>query len=111
MTKSTYRFVVLILIIVLCQGVRVSAQPNVLLIIADDLGVDYANGYQDNPIKPNTPNLDAMKANGLTFENAWSAPVCTPTRAAIMSGKYGSKSGVLGLADNFDTTNISIFSR
>ena len=85
------------------------AQPNILLIIADDLGVDFSNGYQDNQLKPFTPNLDALQRSGVTFKNAWAAPVCTPTRAAIMSGKYGSKTGVLGLPGNLDPENTSIF--
>ncbi len=83
--------------------------PNILLIIADDLGVDALKGYQDNPIQPNTPVLDNLRANGLTFDNAWSAPACTPTRAAIMSGKFGIKNGVRGVPGNLDTIHTSIF--
>jgi len=58
---------------------------------------------------PNTPNLDALRASGITFKNAWAAPVCTPTRATIMSGKYGIKTGVLGVPGNLETTHTSIF--
>jgi len=68
-------------------------QPNILLIISDDLGVDYTNGYQSSPLLPITPNLDALRAQGITFDNVWAAPQCTPTRAAIMSGKHGIKTG------------------
>ena len=85
------------------------AKPNILLIIADDLGVDASNGYQDSDILPNTPNLDALRADGLTFKNAWAAPKCTPTRANIMSGKYGIKTGVTGTPGNLETTHTSIF--
>ena len=85
-------------------------QPNILLIIADDLGVDASNGYQDSDILPNTPNLDALRASGLTFMNAWAAPKCTPTRANIMSGKYGVKTGVTGTPGNLDAaSHTSIF--
>ena len=59
--------------------------PNILVILADDLGVDYTNGYQTNTTMPQTPNIDAMRSNGLTFKNAWATPRCTPTRAALMS--------------------------
>lgn len=83
--------------------------PNILLIIADDLGVDATNGYHSSSLLPNTPTLDSLRANGLTFKNTWAAPKCTPSRAAIMSGKYGSKTGVLASPGNLDLTHTSIF--
>ena len=82
---------------------------NVLLIIGDDLGVDALNGYELGDIAPYTPHLDSLRESGLNFTNAWSSPVCTPTRAGIMSGKYGSKTGVKTAPGNLDTTHISIF--
>lgn len=84
-------------------------QPNVLLIIADDLGVDASNGYQESARLPNTPNLDALRSAGITFKNAWASPVCAPTRANIMSGKYGIKTGVLEVPGVLETTHTSIF--
>lgn len=83
--------------------------PNILLVIADDLGVDYSNGYHDGNLMPTTPTLDSLRATGITFENAFAAPKCTPTRAAIMSGKYGVKTGVLGTPGHLDTAHTSIF--
>jgi len=85
--------------------------PNVLLIIADDLGIDVTNGYQQNARMPNTPNLDALRENGLTFTNTWAAPQCTPTRASIMSGKYGIKTGVMRPPGNLDLDHQSLFSK
>ncbi|HIA37193.1 MAG TPA: sulfatase, partial [Flavobacteriales bacterium] len=83
------------LILVIASGLFVRAQsPNILLIIADDLGVDALNGYNLGSINPTTPHLDSLRNNGLTFTNVWSSPVCSPTRAGIMSGKYGIKNGV-----------------
>ncbi|MCB1406867.1 MAG: sulfatase-like hydrolase/transferase [Rhodobacteraceae bacterium] len=68
--------------------------PNVLLIVADDMGIDasrcYALGEQQAPM----PNLEALCASGMVFENAYSAPVCSPTRATIMTGQYGFRTGV-----------------
>ena len=85
--------------------------PNILLIIADDMGIDVTNGYQENPVMPTTPNLDALRANGITYKNAWSSPICTPTRASIMSGKYGVKTGVMSVPDNLDLIYNSLFTR
>ena len=51
-----------------------SQSPNILIIIGDDLGVDAMNGYNLGNFKPNTPHLDSIRNNGLTFANAWSSP-------------------------------------
>ena len=85
--------------------------PNILLIIADDLGIDVTNGYQQNDRMPTTPNLDALRANGLTFTNTWAAPQCTPARASIMSGKYGIKTGVMRPPGNLDLVHQSLFNK
>ncbi|MEM6320769.1 MAG: sulfatase-like hydrolase/transferase [Bacteroidota bacterium] len=85
-------------------------QPNILLIVADDLGVDATNGYQNSAMLPNTPHLDSLRTAGLTFLNAWATPKCTPTRATIMSGKYGIKTGVQRSPGNLDASHTSIFS-
>ncbi len=87
------------------------SKPNILLIIADDMGIDVTNGYQQNPVMPTTPNLDALRANGVTFMNTWSSPTCSPTRASIMSGKYGVKTGVMSVPGNLDLSHTSLFHR
>jgi len=86
-----------------------SPPPNILLIITDDHGVDATNGYHQSNVLPQTPTFDSLRAQGITFENVFATPKCTPSRASIMSGKYGIKSGVVGVPANLDTTNISIF--
>ena len=84
--------------------------PNILLVIADDLGTDALNGYTDQTLKPITPTLDSIRNEGITFTNAWAAPVCTPTRASIMSGKHGSKTDVLGVPGNLGLEHTSLLS-
>lgn len=86
-------------------------KPNILLIIADDLGIDAISGYQNNSIVPVTPTLDSLRENGLMFMNTWATPQCTPTRAAIMSGKYGVKTGVMRPPGNLDLEHTSLFSK
>jgi len=101
-----------IVLLVFCLGllnVTYSQQPNILIIIADDLGVDMMPQYHFTGLKPTTPTLDSLVANGLLFENVWSAPSCTPTRATIMSGKYGNKTGVLDAPGHLDTAHASLF--
>lgn len=83
--------------------------PNIIFIIADDLGWDALNGGDVLSVKPNTPHLDSLRNSGVTFSQAWSYPVCTPTRASMMSGKYGVKTGVTTAPGNLEFTHISIF--
>ena len=68
--------------------------PNVLILLADDLGVDSLGSYGGSPDVPNTPNLDALAASGVLFRNAWSSPLCSPTRATLLTGRYGFRTGV-----------------
>lgn len=48
-----------------------SDTPNILLIIADDMGKDATSGFAEGSTKPNTPNLDKIKNEGLVFNNLW----------------------------------------
>lgn len=98
---------------------------NILVIVADDLGVDmlkvYGEGFekacdvngnecttdddcddagevcQEN--LPPTPNIDALRANGILFRNAWANPTCSPMRATVQTGRYGLRTTV-GFAGN-----------
>jgi len=68
-------------------------QPNLLFILADDLGwmdlTCYGSSFYE------TPNLDRLAGEGMRFTDAYaSCPVCSPTRASIMSGKYPARVGV-----------------
>lgn len=82
--------------------------PNILLIIADDVGKDAINGYTEGIIKPNTPNIDAIRNDGLTFNNLWVYPTCTPTRASIITGKYGYRTGVKWASDELDISEKTL---
>lgn len=75
------------------------AQDNVLIMIADDLGVDWLGMYGQAVDPASTPQLDALAAGGILFTNAWSGPLCSPTRAAIQTGRYGFRTGVGHLVD------------
>ncbi|MBK9273620.1 MAG: sulfatase-like hydrolase/transferase [Flavobacteriales bacterium] len=74
-------------------------QPNILLVIADDLGLDPVPGYAPWVDKAAMPNLEALMAQGLTFDNVWADPLCSPTRSTIITGRYGFRTGVLNPGD------------
>ena len=68
--------------------------PNILLVIADDMGVDASPCYPVGKQKPNMPVLEGLCRSGVVFENVWSNPQCSPTRATILTGRYGIRTGV-----------------
>lgn len=61
-------------------------QPNILLIMADDIGIEGLGCYGGTTYR--TPHLDQMAAEGIRFTTAYSQPLCTPTRVQIMTGRY-----------------------
>jgi arylsulfatase B len=83
-----------------------SDKPNIILIIADDMGLDATPGYDIGSIKPKMPNLAALQNAGLTFTNFTVNPLCSPTRASIISGKYGYKTGVLTVNNPLPSNEI-----
>ena len=85
--------------------------PNILLIIADDLGIDSTPGFGITSDLPVTPTLDSFREKGLSYTNCWAAPQCSPTRAAIMSGKFGIKTGVMRPPLILDTSHTSLFTK
>lgn len=113
MLKQSYIFITLLIFFSCSKDDNslvpaTSNTPNILFIIADDLGKDAINGYQEGSIKPNTPHIDAIRSNGLMFSNFWVNPTCTPTRAAIITGKYGYRTGVKGVGDVLNSTETVI---
>lgn len=67
---------------------------NMLLVVIDDLGTDYVGCYRQNPNAPATPVLDSLAQKGIRFTNAYANPVCTPTRACLMTGRHAFRSGM-----------------
>jgi len=73
---------------------------NILLIISDDLGADSAACYGDAGAFASTPNIESLCQRGVVFRNAWANPLCSPTRASMLTGRYGFRTGVGHLANN-----------
>jgi len=67
-------------------------QPNVLLIVSDDQGYGDFGCYGNDIIQ--TPNLDRLHSQSVRLENFYVNPVCAPTRAALMTGRYNYRTGV-----------------
>lgn len=69
----------------------ISSQPNIVLIMADDVSPEMFGCY--GCADATTPNLDRMAREGVMFETAWASALCCPARAQIMTGRYASRTG------------------
>jgi arylsulfatase A-like enzyme len=67
---------------------------NILLIIVDDVGVDASRCYGTPASLAPTPNIDSLCSSGVVFSNVWTNPVCAPTRACMLTGRYSFRIGV-----------------
>lgn len=84
------------------------SKPNILLIIADDMGIDATPRYDIGNVKPNMPNLESFMDEGIRFTNVWAYAVCSPTRASIITGKYGFRTNMTRVGQSLSTTKISL---
>ena len=92
-------------LLVLCSANAAQAviKPDILLIMADDIGIEGLGCYGGTSYR--TPNLDRMAADGLRFSTAYSQPLCTPTRVQIMTGLYNNRNWkYFGILDPSATT-------
>ncbi len=82
---------------------RQQKMPNIILIMADDLGREAIGAYGCDEYS--TPNIDRMAAEGALFTYAYSMPLCTPTRVQLMTGKYNFRNYIgFGLLDSSQHT-------
>lgn len=77
---------------ILAPGAATPEKPNIIFILADDIGLPgvgcYGGVYK-------TPNLDALAAGGIRFDSCFASPLCAPSRALAMMGRYGFRTGVV----------------
>jgi arylsulfatase A len=74
-------------------------KPNIIHIAADDLGFQDLSCYGGTSAWT-TPNLDALAAKGMRFKYCFSAPLCTPTRGELLTGRYPFRTGITALASS-----------
>ncbi|MEL0094739.1 MAG: sulfatase-like hydrolase/transferase [Planctomycetaceae bacterium] len=87
------RFILLLSVSFISSLALAAQKPNVILVMADDMGYGQT-GYYNHPVLK-TPNLDAMASNGIRFDRFYAgAPNCSPTRATVLTGRTNDRTGV-----------------
>lgn len=93
------------LLLIAASAVAADRPPNVVLIVADDMGYADAGCYGARDVR--TPHIDSLAADGTRFTNFCVAqPVCTASRAALLSGCYPNRLGMAGALNHTSTTGI-----
>jgi arylsulfatase A len=67
-------------------------KPNIIFILADDLGIGSVSCYGADNFK--TPNIDKLAAGGIQFDHCYAAPLCGPSRALLLTGRYAFRTGM-----------------
>jgi arylsulfatase A len=97
------KYLLILLVLVLGNSTRAegiaapqaagASKPNIIFILSDDLGVDILSCFGSDQYK--TPHLDALATGGMKFTHAYAAPLCGPSRALIMTGRYAFRTGAV----------------
>ena len=95
--------IALIMALLLCSKSfsAIAEKPNIIFILADDLGL-MDIGY-NSPRKVYTPTLDKLASEGAIFDRSYSMPQCTPTRVALLTGRFPNRFGIRQLIANNET--------
>ncbi|AZQ61279.1 sulfatase [Flammeovirga pectinis] len=90
------------------EDIVIHSNPNILLVLIDDIGKDALSTYSEGVTYANTPTLDSIANSGLLFNNMWVNPACSPTRASLITGKYPSNNGVLAVSEVLSSSETTL---
>jgi arylsulfatase A len=105
--KLSLLFSVIINAMLFCHVSRADdsgKKPNVVLVFADDLGIEALNAYGGHGV--NTPHLDKLAKDGMLFSHCFANPACTPSRAEILTGTYPSFIGFQHVLGKWEDDNF-----
>jgi len=93
----------ILMALALCLAPPAEGRDNFIIVLADDLGVDKIGVYSRDDLYGHpgegaspgpTPNIDQLAREGVLFRNAYANPMCSPTRAATLTGRHGFRTGI-----------------
>ncbi len=84
-----------------CKSAETPTKPNILLILTDDQGYGDLGIHGNEWVK--TPNLDQLARESARFERFYVSPLCAPTRASLLTGRYHLRTGVVSVSNGLET--------
>jgi arylsulfatase A-like enzyme len=100
-------FLLILIVLSGCAGESLNQEvspPNIVLIISDDQGWGDLSLHGNRNIK--TPHMDSLAINGASFTSFYVSPVCSPTRAEVLTGRYHPRTGVYGTSAGGERMNL-----
>lgn len=98
----------ILLISIIHESAGAPEQPNILFILADDVGLEALGCYGGESYP--TPHLDALAESGMRFNHCYSMPRCHPSRLALMTGRYPFRFGIVNWGDFPESAEARTFS-
>ena len=84
-SKSQFKKLLIVTIVLISAFAKAQEKPNVIIIYTDDQGSIDLNSYGAKDLK--TPNIDALVNDGVRFTQFYASPICSPSRASLLTGK------------------------
>ena len=89
---------------ILCMQLHAGTQPNIVVFLADDAGWgDYSHSGN---LQVRTPNIDSIAQRGVSLDRFYVCPVCAPTRAEFLTGRYHLRGGVRGVSTGLERLDL-----
>ena len=101
---SIHIFIAFYLLISACESNKENTYPNIIIFLTDDQGWGDLSINGNNDIY--TPNIDQMALDGVRFNRFFVSPVCSPTRAEILTGRHHVRTGVYDVSLGGERINI-----
>ena len=92
------------ILFLLLTAALLQAKPNIIIFLADDQGWGDVGHHGNSDLQ--TPYLDSLARDGVSFERFFVSTVCAPTRAAFFTGRYAPRTGVTGVSTGRERLNI-----
>lgn len=104
---TTYFSTFCFILVLLTSCSEKSHKPNVILIVTDDQGWGDLESHGNEYV--NTPSLDLLKEESVSFDRYYVSPLCAPTRASLLTGKYHTRTGTIGVTKGLERMNSEEF--
>jgi arylsulfatase A-like enzyme len=90
------------------QAQATNRPPNILFIIMDDVGIDQLKSFNPVAAKDLTPVMDTLVQKGVSFNNCWMMPECSPSRACFFTGRFPVRTGVRAAILDYDLPSAQV---